>query len=80
MKPIVAGQGLIEDEKQIIFTPRKLIDDLVPRLTLFAALDLAGMDPDQRGNDNDYTCLTVGGFNRDGRLYILYVLGDTVQR
>lgn len=74
MNPIVAGQGLIEDTSQIIFTPRKLIDDILPRLSLFAALDLSGMDPDARGTDNDYTCLTVGGFNRDGRLYIPYIL------
>lgn len=74
MNPIVSGQGLIDDVKQIVFTPRKLIDEIVPRLSLYAALDLAGMDPDARGNDNDYTALSVGGFNRDGRLYIPYIL------
>lgn len=74
MNPIVSGQGLIEDVNQIVFTPRKLLDEIVPRLSLYAALDLSGMDPDARGNDNDYTCLTVGGFNRDGRIYVPYIL------
>lgn len=71
MKPIVAGQGLIDDVSQVIWSPRKLIDDIAPKLSLYAAMDLAGMDPDARGTDNDYTALVVGGFNRDGRLYVL---------
>lgn len=74
MNPIVAGQGLINDVNQIVFTPRKVMDEILPRLSLYAAMDLAGMDPDARGNDNDYTCLMVGGFNRDGRLYIPFVM------
>jgi predicted phage terminase large subunit-like protein len=74
MNPIVAGQGLIESEKQIVFTPRKHMEDIVPRLSLYAALDLAGMDGDARGSDNDYSCLTVGGFNRDGLLYVPFIL------
>lgn len=74
MNPIVAGQGLIEDISQVIFTPDKLMQEIAPRLSLYAALDLSGMDPESKGTDNDYTCLTVGGFNRDGRLYIPYIL------
>lgn len=74
MNPIVAGQGLIEDISQVIFTPDKLMQEIAPRLSLYAALDLSGMDPESKGTDNDYTCLTVGGFNRDGRLYIPHIL------
>jgi predicted phage terminase large subunit-like protein len=70
MNPIVSGQGLIDDLKAVIWVPRKEMDDILPRLTLFAALDLAGMDSESRGGDNDYTVLSVGGFNTDGRLYI----------
>jgi predicted phage terminase large subunit-like protein len=70
MNPIVSGQGLIEDMKSILWVPRKEMNALLPRLTLYAALDLAGMDSESKGGDNDYTVLSVGGFNSDGRLYI----------
>jgi hypothetical protein len=69
MNPIVAGQGLIDDVKDIEWTPRRVFDELRPRMTLYAALDLHGMDPNSKGSDNDYSCLTVGGF-MNGRLYI----------
>lgn len=70
MNPIVSGQGLLDDINQLRFCPRKVINELLPKLTLYAALDLAGMDSEAKGGDNDYTALTVGGFNTDGRLYI----------
>lgn len=73
MNPIVSGQGLLEDLKSIVWVPRKEMNEIVPRLSLFAALDLAGMDSESRGGDNDYTCLSVGGFNSDGRLYIPFI-------
>ena len=74
MNPIVSGQGLIDDASRIIWVPRKEMDAILPRLSLFAALDLAGMDDNARGTDNDYTALVVGGFNTDGRLYIPFAL------
>lgn len=70
MNPIVAGQGLIDDVRQIGWTPRAIMDaEIKPRWTVYAALDLAGMESGAKGSDNDYTCLTVGGFV-NGRLYI----------
>ena len=74
MNPIIAGQGLIEDVSKLVWVPRKEINEILPRLSLYAALDLAGMDGEAKGGDNDYTALVVGGFNRDGRLYIPFAL------
>lgn len=72
MNPIVAGQGLIDDVKQLIWTPEKVMDQLLPRMSLYAALDVAGME-DVKGNDTDFTVLTVGGF-ANARLYIPFML------
>jgi predicted phage terminase large subunit-like protein len=72
MNPIVAGQGLIDDVKQLIWTPEKIMDQLLPRMSLYAALDVAGME-DVKGNDSDFTVLTVGGF-ANARLYIPFML------
>lgn len=74
MKPITLGQGLIEHEDEIRWIPRYKLDELLPRLNLFATLDLAGMDTGSLGLDNDYSALSVGGFGRDGRLYVERVL------
>jgi predicted phage terminase large subunit-like protein len=72
MNPIVAGQGLIDDVKQLIWTPEKIMDQLLPRMSLYAALDVAGME-DVKGKDSDFTVLTVGGF-ANARLYIPFML------
>ena len=72
MNPIVAGQGLIDDVKQLIWTPEKHMDQLLPRMSLYAALDVAGME-DVKGHDSDFTVLTVGGF-ANARLYIPFML------
>lgn len=69
MNPIVAGQGLISDVKQLKWMPGLSMDQIIPKCSLYAALDLAGMEPGAKGSDNDFTCLTVGGF-LNGRLYI----------
>jgi len=71
MKPIVFGEGLITDDSQIKFVPRRVVNDLHPRYALYAALDLAGMDTGALGLDNDYSALAVGGFLADGRLDIV---------
>lgn len=73
MNPIPPGSGLIESKDEIIWTPRKVINEqLYPRLTLFAAVDLAGMDSAKsKSADNDYSAITVGGFGTDGHLYVL---------
>lgn len=69
MNPIVAGQGLISDVKQLRWMPGIAMDQVIAKSAMYAALDLSGMDQGAKGADNDYTCLTVGGFY-SGRLYI----------
>ena len=72
MNPIPPGSGLIESQDEIIWTPRRVMNELYARLALFAAVDLAGMDTSRSKNtDNDYSVVTVGGFGTDGHLYIL---------
>ncbi len=69
-QPIPPEGGLC-DAKDIVFLSRQVISDLLPRLRVHCTIDLHGLEPAK--NDNDYTVLTVGGFDRDGRLYILDV-------
>lgn len=75
MNPTPKGQGLVDDEKEIIWTPRRVMDELYARLTLNVAIDLAGMDTNaKRTADNDFTTITLGGFGTDGHLYIPEVI------
>jgi predicted phage terminase large subunit-like protein len=67
-KPIPPEGGLC-DAKDIVFLSRQIISDLFPRLRVHCTIDLHGLEPAK--NDNDFTVLTVGGFDRDGRLYIV---------
>src|SRR5260370_5738802 len=67
MKCIPQGDGLC-DPKDVAFLPPHIIGSLMPTLRLHATVDLAGMEENRSG---DYTVLTVGGFDRDGRLYII---------
>jgi predicted phage terminase large subunit-like protein len=69
MNPIVLGMGLIDDVAMLRWMPHLEMDRIIPKLTLRARMDLAGMDPNAKGADNDYTALTIGGFD-DGVLYI----------
>lgn len=66
MKCVPDGDGLC-DPRDVAFVPGEHIRALLPRLRLHCTVDLAGMEPTKRG---DYTVLTVGGFDHDGRLYI----------
>jgi predicted phage terminase large subunit-like protein len=65
------GTGLIENENQLVWIPRKIMNELEARLSIGCTVDLAGMEPNRAGGDNDYSVLTVYGFGRDGSLYIL---------
>lgn len=67
-KPIPPDGGLC-DAKDIVFVPRPIISSILPRLRLHVTIDLHGLEPAR--NDNDYTVLTLGGFDRDGRLYVV---------
>jgi predicted phage terminase large subunit-like protein len=71
MNPIPPGSGLIESKDELIWTPRKVMNELYARHSLYVAIDLAGMDESKRKSaDNDYSVLTLGGFGQDGHLYI----------
>lgn len=62
----ISDKGGLAKPEQIVFLPRKIIGQL--NLRLHATIDLHGME-DNKGND--YTVITVAGFDGDGRLYIL---------
>lgn len=71
MNPIPGKSGLIEDQDELRWIPRKDLDPLLPRLTQRITIDLAGMEPStNKLADNDYTVINHHGFGQDGRLYI----------
>jgi hypothetical protein len=45
-----------------------VIRQILPRLRLHVTIDLHGME---QSTDNDFTAMTLGGFDRDGRLYVV---------
>lgn len=67
-KPIPPEGGLC-DPKDIVFLPRPIVSQLFPTLRLHCTIDLHGLEPAR--NDNDATALTVHGFDRDGRMYVI---------
>lgn len=74
--PRPASSGLIKDRKEIIWTPRKVINELYASLRLHVTGDLHGMAPVTAANkhaDNDYTAITLAGFARDGHCYIISI-------
>lgn len=66
---IPQGDGLC-DPKDVVFVPAHVIGELMPRLRLTCTIDLSGMQPSER---SDFSCLSVGGFDHDGRLYIVEI-------
>lgn len=72
--PRPAKSGLIESRNEIIWTPRKVLNELYAGLRLHATVDLHGMAPQTAANrhaDNDYTAITLAGFSHVGHCYIL---------
>lgn len=69
-KPIPSDGGLC-DAKDVVFLPRQVIRDLMPSLRVHVTIDLHGMDPTSK--DSDFTAITVHGFDRDGRMYVIDV-------
>ena len=67
MNPIPQGGGLATRE-QIVFTPAKLIKQLLPMMNKYCTIDLAGMEENTRAS-NDDTVMNVAGWDNDGRLY-----------
>ena len=66
-RPIPPEGGLC-DPKDIVFMPRQAMGQIMPMLRLHCTIDLHGLEPAR--NYNDYTVLTVHGFDRDGRMYV----------
>lgn len=72
LKPIPDKSGLVSSEDELVWMPRKALDELYAHLSLHATIDLAGMEPStNKRADNDYTCINVHGFGRDGRAYVI---------
>jgi predicted phage terminase large subunit-like protein len=74
LRPRPGKSGLLDDRKQIRFTPRKVLNDLYPFLRLHVTLDLHGMEATTAQNkhaDNDFTAINLSGFARDGHCYVL---------
>jgi hypothetical protein len=74
--PRPSKSGLIEDRREIIWTPRKVLNELYATLRLHVTVDLHGMAPQTAANkhaDNDYTAITLAGFSREGHCYIISI-------
>jgi len=67
-RPIPPEGGLC-DPKEVVFLPRNVIGNILPSLRLHTTIDLHGLEPAR--NNNDATALTVHGFDRDGRMYVV---------
>ena len=68
-KCIPQGDGLC-DPNDVVFVPGHIIAQIMPRLRLIATIDLSGMQAAER---SDFTCISVGGFDTDGRLYVVEI-------
>jgi predicted phage terminase large subunit-like protein len=66
-RPINPKGGLATPD-QIKFIPRSVIKDLLPSFRLHVTIDLHGMEAK---DTNDYTVITLAGFDRNGRMYVL---------
>jgi predicted phage terminase large subunit-like protein len=67
----VPPEGGLCDPKDIVFVPRSILSGIMPMLRLHCTIDLHGLEPAR--NDNDFTVLSMCGFDRDGRLYVLEI-------
>lgn len=70
MNPRPDKSGLISSKDDIRWIPRDKWDGLKAYLSLHVTVDLNGMEPMKPGADNDFACVNLHGFGRDGRLYI----------
>jgi len=68
LKPLQDKDGLITSKSDIRWIPRKVLDNLSPRINWNCTIDLNGMEPKQ-GGDIDYCCLNLHGWGTDGRCY-----------
>jgi predicted phage terminase large subunit-like protein len=70
LNPLPPKSGLVSSQSDIVFVPRKVIDEIMPHLRLHVAIDLHGME-DNEGND--FTVVNYLGFGRDGRPYVVNI-------
>lgn len=70
LNPLPPKSGLVSSQKDIVFVPRRVIDNIIQSLSLHVTIDLHGME-DHDGND--YTVVTYLGFGRDGRPYVVNI-------
>lgn len=68
-KCIPTGDGLC-DPKDVVFIPSQVLRSLLPSLRLHVTVDLAGMESTRKG---DWTVIMVGGFDSNGRLYVIEI-------
>jgi predicted phage terminase large subunit-like protein len=73
LNPVPDSSGLVESADQIKFIPRKVLNEILPSLRLHCTIDLHGMEVGKATSDNDYTVMTICGFGRDGRPYIVEI-------
>jgi predicted phage terminase large subunit-like protein len=79
----VPSSGSLATREQIKFIPRSALNAILPMLRLHVTVDLHGMEDKAR---HDYTVITLAGFDRDGRVYVLeayrghYTPFETIER
>jgi predicted phage terminase large subunit-like protein len=79
----VPSSGSLATREQIKFIPRSAINAILPMLRLHVTVDLHGMEDKA---SHDYTVITLAGFDRDGRVYVLecyrghYTPFETIER
>jgi hypothetical protein len=76
LRPRPGKSGLIDDRRQIRWTPRKVLNEMYAALRLHVTIDLHGMrmvTAQNKHADSDFTAITLAGFARDGHCYILEI-------
>ncbi len=71
LNPMAEGTGLCNIQQlDKLWVPQRVINELFPTLRLHATVDLAGLERESTG---DYSVITLAGFGRDGKMYILEI-------
>lgn len=74
LNPVPDSSGLVKSRDDIKFIPRSVVKQILPTLRLHVTVDLHGMEVGKATADNDYTVMTLAGFGRDGRPYVVDIL------
>jgi ribosomal protein S27AE len=71
LEPMPEGSGLTtKAQLDKLWIPRPILDAITPTLHLHITVDLAGLD---KASTGDYTVITLAGFDRAGRMYVLEI-------